>query len=292
MGKVIEGKFPLSKPIVSAVSDLESQIGRDQWDRPLILRLDHEPHAGACSTKRGGCYIAHRRASTVAEALEDHFGLDQWKRRLTAEGLAKRPDLVQAIHTASKKEVGVICETAFEFAGGDAASRNGTTMHALTEKLDNGQDIPGGLPANIVAMLEAYEETTKPLTILDTERFVVQDKIKVAGTYDRRVEFEGRILIGDLKTGQSLSYMAVKAPAQVAVYAAGKWYTLDGEREDHGAEKDWGLIIHLPWTEDPKQATCELRWLDLRVGRKAIMEAIRVNDFRKLTYEQTMPRVK
>lgn len=294
MGKVIEGKFPLSaKPIVSAVSDVESQIGRDQWDRPLILRPEHEPHAGPCVTKRGaGCFVAYRRASSVAEALEDHFGLDQWKRRLTAEGLAKRPDLVQAIHTASKKEVMAICEQAFEFAGGDAASRNGTTMHALTERLDNGLDVPAGLPANIVAMLEAYEKTTKPLTILDTEQFVVQDKIGVAGTYDRRVELDGRVVIGDLKTGQSLSYMAVKAPAQVAVYASGKKYHLTGEREDHGAEKDWGLIIHLPWTEDPKQAACELRWLDLRIGRKAILEAIRVNDYRKLTYEQTMPRVK
>ena len=32
--------------------------------------------------------MAYRRASTVAEVLEDHFGLHQWQLRLVVEGLA------------------------------------------------------------------------------------------------------------------------------------------------------------------------------------------------------------
>ena len=129
--------------------------------------------------------------------------------------------------------------------------------------------------------------------MLDTEKFTVQDHIKVGGTYDRRV-FDTkteRTFIADLKTGK-LTHLATKTPAQVAVYAAGVHYDLDGEREEHGAERGLGLLIHLPWTEKPEEAVCDVRWLDLRVGRKAITEAMRVERFRKLTIAQTMPHVK
>lgn len=267
------------KQIVSVKSDIESAIARDRWDRPLIIPPDGE-----------GKPVAYRRASTVAEVLEDHYGLSQWQQRLVAQGLAQRPDLVHSIHTATKAELRSIVEEAIEQAGGSVASRNGTTMHSLTERIDKGEDIPTGLPSNIVAMLEKYAEATARFEVLDTERFVVQDKIKVAGTYDRRV-FDtktGLTVIGDLKTGQNLQYQALKTPAQVAVYASGQHYDLDGEREPHGANRDRGLLIHLPWTDDPREAVCDLRWLDLRIGRKAIMEAFRVEKFRNLKANQTL----
>jgi hypothetical protein len=290
MGKVV----PLrgSKKIETVQnSDVESLLERDQWDRPLIMPPDHEPHPG-CSPKK--CGTAYRRASTVSEVLEDHFGLAAWKRRLTAEGLAKRPDLLQSYLTASTmKEKDAICEEAFIYAGGDASSRNGTTMHRLTEMLDRGQDVPANLPSHMVAMLEAYEAATARYEVLDTERFVVADQVKVGGTYDRRLRDKqtGEVFIGDLKTGK-VDHLAVKAPAQVAVYAAGQHYSLDHERTPHGADRDRGILIHLKWTEDPNAAVCDLRWLDLRVGRKAILEAQRVERFRKLTVAQTMPHIK
>lgn len=268
------------KQIVAVKSDIESAIARDQWDRPLIIPPDGE-----------GKPTAYRRASTVAEVLDSYYGLHQWQLRLTAEGLAQRPDLVQAIHTASKREIGLIVEEAQEQAGAGVASRNGTTMHGLTDRLDRGLDVPAGLPSNIMAMLEAYQKATANLEVLDSERFVVNDKIKVAGTYDRRVydSKTGLTVIGDLKTGQSLEHLTLKAPAQVAVYASGVHYDLDGEREETGANRDRGLLIHLPWTDDPREASCELRWLDLSIGRKAILEAFRVERFRKLSAAQTMP---
>jgi hypothetical protein len=279
MGKVIPLKGRQSKPIVPVKSDVESALGRDQWDRPLIL------------PPGGGKPVAYRRASTVAEVLEDHFGLQKWELRLTAEGLAQRPDLVQSIHGASKREVGKIVEEAMEAAGASVASRNGSTMHRLTETLDNTGDVPTGLPSNITAMLEAYEKETARFKVLDTEKFVVCDKIKVGGTYDRRLydEHTGLTVIGDLKTGQSLSHLALKAPAQVCVYAAGVWYDLDGEREPHGADRNRGLMIWLPWTDNPSEAICEVRWLDLRIGRQLVKEAFRVEQFRKLNHNQTMP---
>lgn len=267
-----------SKPLVAVVSDVEALIARDQWDRPKIIQPD-------------GSVIAYRRASSVAEEIDGHIGLDKWHSRLTAVGLSQRPDLVQQVGVAKNtKEIGLIVEEAQKQAGRDVASNNGSYMHRLTDLLDTGRDIPAGLPSHVEAMLEKYEQATADLEVLDTERFVVDDEWRVAGTYDRRVRSRktGRILIGDLKTGQNLTYQALKTPAQVAVYAKAVWYDLDGEREPHGAEADWGLIIHLPWTTDPREAVCDLRWLDLRIGREAIKEAFRLEDFRKIKYTQTM----
>lgn len=269
------------KPLKSVKSDVESALPRDQWDRPLIVRPD-------------GTTQAYRRASSVAEAIEDHYGLNVWKRRLTAEGLAARPDLIGELHGASKTEVERICEEAFDYAGGNTARRNGSTMHRLTDWLDTGRPLPKRLPENVRAMLDAYKDTTARLRVLDTEQFTVADAIAACGTYDRRVwdEETDRTLIGDLKTGQHLDLMAVKTCAQVAVYAAGEHYDLDHERSPHGAERDWGLFIWLPWVEEAHEAECELRWLDLKnVGRPAIKEAFRVEKFRKINARQAMPRV-
>lgn len=270
------------KPLIPAHADVEAALPRDRWERPLIIPPD------------GGDPVAYRRASTVAEVLDSHYGLHKWEQRLLLEGLAMSPDLVQAAHTATNKEKMLMVDTALDRAGANTASQNGTTMHRLTERLDMGEPIPSGLPPHIEAMLEKYEEATRDLKVLDTERFVVSDKIKVAGTYDRRVYFEkyDLTLIGDLKTGQSLEHLALKTPAQVAAYASGVWYDLDAERESHGADRDRGLLIWLPWTDDPRQAICELRWLDLRIGRKAILEAFRVEKFRALRANQTMLHVK
>jgi hypothetical protein len=271
--------FPLTeaKPLVAAKGDIEALVERDQWKRPKIIPPE------------GGKPVSYRRASTVAEAIDDHFGLDVWKQRLLAQGLAQRPDLVQSIHTASRVEMAEIIEAALDQGGANVASRNGSTMHALTDRLDRGEDMPPGLPSNIVAMLEAYEERMKRFTYLDGERFVVQDKIKCAGTYDRRVADEdGTILIGDLKTGQNYKRIALKTAAQIAVYAAGVHYSLDGEREDHEADRNRGVFIWLPWCDKPEEALCELKWVDLRSGRQAILEAFRLEDFRKIKAEQVM----
>lgn len=279
MGKVLHGVFPLTeaKPLVAAAGGVEALVDRDQWDRPKII------------PPGGGKPVSYRRASTVAEAIDDHYGLDVWKQRLIAKGLAQRPDLVQAIHEASKPELAAIIEGALEQGGANVASRNGSTMHALTDRLDRGEDMPPGLPSNIIAMLEAYEEQMRRFTYLDGERFVVQDKIKCAGTYDRRLaDEEGHVYIGDLKTGQDYKRIALKTAAQIAVYAAGKHYSLDGEREDHGALRDRGVFIWLPWVDDPVHARCEVKWVDLRTGRHAIMEAFRLETFRKIKAEQVM----
>lgn len=268
-----------AKPIVSVKSDIEAALPRDQWDRPLII------------PPGGGDPVAYRRASTVAEVLPDQTGLSKWRARLQAEGLAKRPDLTQAIHTADRKEMAAILEEAFLYAGGGVAAKNGETLHRLTELLDNGGETPQGLPDNIKAMIDAYQKAMADWEVLDSERFVVQDAIQTAGTYDLRLRHKpsGMVVIGDKKTSQKMDHHVLKTPAQVAVYASGVWYDLDGDRTPHGADRDWGVFVWLPWTDEARTAMCEVVPMDLRLGREIIKEARKVEKFRKWGTHITFP---
>ncbi len=270
------------KPIVAAKTDVEAVVERDQWDRPRIKTPD-------------GKIESYARVSTVAETLDDKSGLMKWKAAQALRGAALRPDIALASHTASKSELYKLTEAAEEAAGSSAAASNGTSLHRFTEKVDAGLEI-GKAPANVSAMLKAYEAGLKKhkIEILDMERFVANHKIKVAGTYDRRV-FHPDVgeCIGDLKTrAGELKYLALKTCAQVSMYAASPHYELDGTTEPHGAHRDRGLLFWLPWCEDAQDAHFEIRWLDLAIGRKATMLAIRVREIRKLSMDQLMPHVR
>jgi len=277
------------KPIVSAVSEVEAAIPRDRWDRPLII------------PPGGGKPVAYVRSSTVAEVLEDKFNLNQWQKRMVAGGMAKRADLVlsaaQIEHDdelsvqAKKKELDLITEAAMEANGAGMAARDGTTLHAFTDRLDRGLSLPKGLPPHVNKMLRAYGKATEKMDFIDSEQFVVHDEWGVAGTYDRRVFFEGALRIGDLKTGQHIDYLGLKTCAQVVSYAEGDLYDLDGERTPHGADTDLGILIWLPYTTNPDDVVCEVRWLDLVWGRRAVKEAMRIRKLRAVRPLVLMPRI-
>ena len=272
------------KELVSAdAGGVEARIERDQWDRPIIRPKD--------GSKPGG-YV---RVSTMAETLSDSYGLNRWLQGNVVKGITRRKDLYhQALVATTQAEIYEIVDLAAEAGDEKQAARNGTSMHTLTALHDRGLPLPEHLPDNVEAMLNAYIEATADFETLDTEGFVANDKIKVAGSFDRllRQRSTGKKYIGDLKTGQKLTYLGLKTCMQVAMYAASPYYELDGQREPHGAERDRGILIWLPWVEDAKDAECELRWLDLVTGRQAVAEALRVREFRALKPEQLMPRIK
>lgn len=263
---------------------VEDLLPRDQWDRPKI-KLPNGKEEG---------YV---RVSTMAETLSDSYGLNRWQQANVVKGLARRPDLVNSARVAtSNKEIYEIVDLAGTLGENDVAARNGSTMHRLTERVDQGLPLPPGLPDNVLAMLAKYEEAMQQWELLDAEIFVINDKIKVGGSYDKRVQHKvtGRKLLADLKTGQNLNYFALKTSMQVAMYDSGKVYDLDGERHplDVDPAHEQGILIHLPWVDVAEEAECELRWLDLRLGREAVREALKVRDLRKLNANQILPRIK
>lgn len=295
---IVSAEGPV-KAIVSAESDVESQIPRDQWKRPMIVpptghRADCSPARTAKGKAKGycTCCVPYVRMSTLAGTLDDHQGLDEWKRSEMVKGLARKPHLLPKALVADRNELREIKEAAMAASDAETAAENGRTLHKVTDMVDRGLPVPKHLPDNMKAMIAAYVEVMSQFEYLDGEQFVVCDRIKAAGTYDRRLRHKrsGRVVIGDLKTGSDSDRIALKTATQIAGYAAGQWYDLDGGREPHGAERDWGLVIHLPYTEDPERAYCEARWIDLSLGRKAALESIKVRAWRDLSAAQIMPR--
>ena len=244
----------------------EPAIERDRWGRPLVI------------PPNGGRPVAYTRCTTFVDALEDKYNLQKWQNRMTAIGLADRPDLLLAVnaHRDDKRKLDGICSDAQEAAKAHAKATVGTALHALTEQLDRGAEIPT-VPEAYVADLAAYTEATKDLQPVHIERFCVLDSWKIGGTPDRVVKYKGKHYIADLKTG-TIEYGMGKIAMQLAVYARSMLYDVaTGERTAHDAEIDKGIVIHLP----AGQGKAELYWVDLLAGWEGVRMARWVRDWRK-----------
>lgn len=246
-------------------------IPRDHLQRPLVV-----PPAG-------GKAVAYTRCTTYVGCIEDTFNLSKWQMRMTALGLASRPDLLLSVqaHRDDKRELDRICDAAKEAAAANAAATTGTALHALTELIDRGEDLPV-LPPETVADLEAYRAATADLKAVHIEQFCVQDTLKIGGTPDRVVEYQGKRYIADLKTG-SIEYGPLKIAMQLAVYARSQTYDIAShKRSPHGADLQRALIIHLP----AGQATCTLYWVDVEAGWNAVLVARDVRDQRARKFKE------
>jgi hypothetical protein len=248
------------------------EVQRDRWDRPLVL----DPT---------GKRTAYTRCTTFVSAIEDTFNLSRWAQRKVAYGLSLRPDLARQVAELSAAEetadtkaaLNVLLDKAKRAGGGDDAAAMGTYMHKVTEAADLGYD-PAEVPMpelafprqreEFTADLDAYVEATAPLRTRMVEAFSVLDHLKVAGTPDRVVEYQGKRYIADLKTG-SINLGALKIAAQLAVYSRSRPYDVatDERTEHHGASHEWGIVVHLPLGT----GTCTLHWVDLTTGWRAAM---------------------
>lgn len=255
---------------------------RDQWGRPKIMLPDGKRETG------------YRRASSYGSPLEDDSQLVKWKMRQVARGVARRPDIGLAVtraevgldgsKDAAKKAKGAInelCEQAMEVVESGAKASIGTSLHHICEKFDLGKD-PGYVPDQWRPDVDAYLGLVRGFRMLSVERFVVQDDHKVAGTTDRVVEVlwplmapdgtviePGSVLIGDVKTSQSMDFAGCKFGVQCWVYATGVPYDPIAKQRiewGHDAPRtDWALIFHAP----SGQGTAKLYWVDLVTAAEA-----------------------
>jgi hypothetical protein len=250
------------------LTDPRQQIERDSYGRPLIY-----PTPGA--TKK----IAYTRCTTYVDATEDKWRLSLWSQRMVALGLAARPDYLLAVTTADgdKQKLDDICEQAKEFAQATAAATIGTALHALTERLDRGEELPFLNPP-YAADIAAYKHVMAPLKIVHREAFTVLDKLKVGGTPDGIAEYRGERFIFDIKTGD-IQWAISKIARQLALYSRSELYNHDtGERTPHGASTKRGLIVHLP----AATGTAKLVWVDLLKGWHGVQLCTAVREHRTL----------
>jgi hypothetical protein len=242
------------------------EIARDRYGRPLVI------------PPGGGRPIPYTRCTTFVGVLEDTSNLTKWKQRMTAIGLTLRPDLALAVaaHRADKSKLNKIVDEAMEAASSSAAATTGTALHAFTEQHDRGEEI-GALPSAYEADLDAYTWATAPLKPIHIEQFTVHDGLQVAGTPDRVVEHKNALYIADVKTG-SIEWGMGKIAMQLAVYANSLLYDVaTGERAALDVDTSRALVIHLP----AGQGRCDLVWVDIAEGWRAVQVAAEVRKHRQ-----------
>lgn len=255
-------------PARKTVATVPKEVERDRYGRPKILQPD-------------GSTTAYRRVTTFIDVLEDKYHLTRWELRMVALGLAERPDLMLRVTAADVDDRDIldkVCADAKEAAKGHAKATEGSALHKLTELIDTGQKLPP-LPANAKASLETYAAAVKGFRMHHIEQMTVWDSVKVAGTPDRIISIgrKQQRYIFDLKTGKGVDLGYLKMSMQLGTYAMSKLYDVEtGERSEHGASIDWGLIAHMPSVEDPADASTTLYWVDLRPGRQAVDTAKKV----------------
>lgn len=257
------------------------KIKRDRWDRPLIFPLD------------GGDPVAFTRVSKLAKALDDQQFLMLWKQRKTLEGVIRRPDLLTRAAGVlakgnpdtdpdTKKALNAICGEATTAAGADKGSSAGTGFHDLTEAIDLGNE-PMFVPPADQPRLDAFRFATKDLIPLDVETFIVNDIMRCAGTFDRLYLCpDGKVRIGDLKSGKSEALYPLATAIQMAIYARGKRYKpiwkgkdyVGGERSELHPDLDLttALLIHMP-----PSGGCEVIPLNIELGWQAALLAEQIH---------------
>jgi hypothetical protein len=260
---------------------LPDPIRRDQYGRYKVL------------APNGKKPVGYTRATTVAKALDDTSNLAAWGKRMTALGLAVRPDLLAMIQTTDsqdKKALDRLCDSASEAGGATARRDLGTALHKMFEQscVTPGYKPPATYAADIEAIHQTLREAGLQVVDECSELMVVLDRYQIAGMADLIVEriSDGELFIADLKTGSSVAYGALGWAIQLAIYANADNIYLQGAEADGSADarapmvdvnKQQALIIHC----QPESGACDLHTLDIGKGFEALETAISVREWRK-----------
>lgn len=246
----------------------EGGIVRDRWGRYVLP----DPETGQ---ERGWT-----RATTWAKTISDTFKLHQWQERMTAKGLALRPDLYALIGaTDDKNELNRICEDAKNAAGSKVGANLGTAVHNYTEQLDRGVELRSiGVPSTIVGDVTSYGEALNRHGLVPVrdmiERVVLNTKLGVAGRLDRvltntrpvgRWTEPGALFIGDVKTAANIGYSWLEVSIQLAIYAnADYFWNIETKTYEKipPLDLDEAIVMHVP----VQQGYTDMYRLDIRQG--------------------------
>jgi hypothetical protein len=238
-----------------------TETRRDRWGRYLVVPPDGSKPEG------------YTRATTIAKALDDTSSLMAWGERMTAIGMAQRPDLLAQVLDLvdDKTALNKLCERAKEQGGATVRRDLGTALHSILERAFTEPDYtpPPAHVADVAAVMQTLEAHGYRAVAGMHEQIVVCDRIKVAGTFDLLLEKDGRTFIADIKTGSSVTYGALGFAVQLCIYATADAIYRQGAAKD-GSEDERlpmpevdqaeAIIIHVE--PGSGQATLHLLHLD------------------------------
>lgn len=293
-----DGKLVGYTRVTTYIAALEDTSMLTKWKMRLLLEgvaAADDPAARESVTGRIR-ELAHVRDVTIAKARKHDR-----KGKLHAGQLAT---ITEGAWGDFKRAMDALADELFELGGGREAAAKGTDIHALCDLHDSeGMQAVADLlsagqitPADL-ADVEAYAAAIRTLgaEIIDSERVVVNDDLKVAGRLDRTVmvalpeikdpktgevirpaEKNRRRRVLDIKTGR-VDYGTAKIAQQIGMYAGCVGYDLDThERTPLRLDQTTGLLLHLP----AGSAKATVHVVDLTLGRKGNRLAGDVRAFR------------
>lgn len=262
--------------------------------KPLIIQPD-------------GSRYAYTRASSLGDYLTDNAFLEAWHMRNLAVGLGRRRDLadmaaVEPYTTgfaepdaptkkASAARLDIIIDKVLESVKINERADRGTVVHAVTE-----MDYDGYIPISVITEYAAFQEAMaiNDIMRLESEMFVVNDELKVAGTFDHLFWIqEFGLIIGDTKNGRNQNNLGFAC--QFANYSRSSWYNpTTGERvplveyiaAKHGivedqVNQDFALLLSIKAAFDGGIGEVKISEVDINWGYEACKLAAQVRDFRE-----------
>ena len=251
---------------------VEDKVKRNGRNQPLVV-----PPGGSAP-------VGYNRPSKFASMLSDATGLHIWKTRNMLAGFRAKPSLLLQLEDCkdSTKEYDFVANQAFRAGGGERAANLGTQIHRLIELHHDGTlktEYPE-IPDLHRKCLDAYVEETRGFNVLHSEGFVVLDEHKFAGSFDQVIDYLGENYIGDIKTGVGpvKPYKALTWAMQVSIYAHSVFYDQESDTRSPlpSVSSETGIVIYI----DRESFTCQLVWLDLKVGWEAFRFALELQDWR------------
>ena len=254
-------------------------VERDNQGRPLIRQPD--------GTRR-----AYTRASSLGDYLAETEFLRRWEKRYLARQMGKNEDLAAlaalesystgfdedaVTKSQSGKRLDAIIDRALDRGRIDERADYGTVIHALTEPGTEGY-VPIRAALDVAAFWELV--AVNDIRIVGTELFIVNDRWKVAGTFDHLVEFDGKFYIADKKNGRNIKGLGFSV--QFVSYADGMLYDPQTEArtpltsltDGEPIQKDIALLFEV------KDGKAVVRDVDIKRGRQAAQVAAQVRDMR------------
>src|ERR1043165_6707529 len=234
---------------------------------------------------------AYTRATTLAKTLDDGRGLAIWGQRKAAKGVAMSPALTAraAVTPLDEKRVWrEIIEQAEVKSGGDEKRDWGSAFHEFHERVpDMTDDEYAAQAVELRVTYERYRAELDRLGITEvlTEGTCVNQQIGTAGKFDavfRRAD--GRLVIGDRKTGRVVEYP--HAPAvQLAVYAnADTMIEFDKSGAQHrvpmpDVDKTIAIVVDIT-VGDEQTAAAHVYEVDIHAGWYGALLAAKVRRWR------------
>lgn len=240
--------------------------------------------------------LRYRRPSGYAKILDDESALTEWRIFKAMIGVARSTALaakVNVVKDEDKSGKRALRDEAMDKGTANEAADTGTALHAMTARMEDEHDTTFDPPEQYVEDLKAYIKLLDDLGLVSdmVEVPMVNDAYRAAGTADRIYRLTkplmvpdgsvlppGTLVLGDLKTGQKLTFSLPGYCVQMALYADGQLYDVVLERRlpTPPIDRRWTLLVHLP----VGAGRCTAWWLSVELGLQGALLAFDVNEWR------------